>query len=338
MRRPARTAPGARGPVHPPAYDGWPWIALLGAGMLLGGLLTGWVGLTRVVLPYDEAFVGLTRDALAAVNPHLLAFMAHDRLTLAGTMISLGVLYGALALFPLRRGAAWAWDTLLLSGGLGFVSFFLYLGYGYFDPLHAAVTLLLLLLFALGMVRRPRAEGLGEAPDSVNDARSRRGTLGRWLFVVTGFGLVAAGATIALVGMFFVFVPQDLAYMHTTAAALRGAAGRLVALIAHDRTSFGGVLASDGVAVLLCALWGFRRGARWLWWTLFAAGAPGFAATLGIHAHIGYTDASHLAPAYLGLGVYAAALVLSYGFLNDVGPRAAPPWSSALSSALQSPR
>src|SRR5215203_4864348 len=39
----------------------WVWIALLGVGMLLGGVLAWIVAATRVVLPYDEAFVGLSR-------------------------------------------------------------------------------------------------------------------------------------------------------------------------------------------------------------------------------------------------------------------------------------
>ena len=39
----------------------WVWIALLGFGMLIGGCLAWAVAATRVVLPYDEAFVGLSR-------------------------------------------------------------------------------------------------------------------------------------------------------------------------------------------------------------------------------------------------------------------------------------
>src|SRR3954468_2769142 len=76
----------------------WVWIALLGFGMLIGGCLAWMVAATRVVLPYDEAFVGLSRDELLAVNGRLLAFLAHDRITLAGTMIAIGVLYAGLAL------------------------------------------------------------------------------------------------------------------------------------------------------------------------------------------------------------------------------------------------
>src|SRR5688572_21856546 len=63
----------------------WVWIALLGFGMVIGGCLAWIVAATRVVLPYDEAFVGLSRAELEAVNGRLLAFLAHDRVTLSGT-------------------------------------------------------------------------------------------------------------------------------------------------------------------------------------------------------------------------------------------------------------
>ena len=48
----------------------------------------------------------------------------------------------------------------------------------------------------------------------------------------------------------------------------KGGKTRLVPLIAHDRAGLGGALAANGLGVLLAALWGYRPGARWLWWTL----------------------------------------------------------------------
>src|SRR5262249_49572749 len=86
----------------------WFWTMLLGVSMLFGGLLALAIAATRVVLPYDESFAGMTRDQFQAVNDRLLAFMAHDRVTLAGTMVSVGMLYLGLSLFGLRRGQHWA--------------------------------------------------------------------------------------------------------------------------------------------------------------------------------------------------------------------------------------
>ncbi len=120
----------ARQAAPAPAGWGWPWQQRwlwplgLALGMLLGGLLAAMIALTRVVLPYDETFVGLSRAELAALNPRLLPFMAHDRITLAGTMVSIGVLYLQLTWHGLRRGVHWARRALEAVGGGGLCELF----------------------------------------------------------------------------------------------------------------------------------------------------------------------------------------------------------------------
>ena len=85
---------------------------------------------------------------------------------------------------------------------------------------------------------------------------------------------LAAGLVISVVGVTRVFVPEDLAFMHTTAEALRGPARGWSPLVAHDRASLGGMLVCSGLGFLLPALWGYRRGEPWLWWTLALAAVP----------------------------------------------------------------
>ena len=299
----------------------WVWIALLGFGMAIGGCLAWGVAATRVVLPYDEAFVGLSRAELEAVNGRLLAFLAHDRVTLSGTMIAIGVLYAQLAIVPLRSGERWARRAITISASFGFASFFLFLGFGYFDPLHALVTLLLLPFFVLGLLGS-RARAL---PGRTPPARLSGSSWGQLLFVAVGVGLVLGGVSLAAIGVTEVFVPEDLAFMGTPRATLDAASPRLVPLIAHDRASLGGALVANGLAVLLAALWGFRPGARWLWWTLFGSGVPGFVAAVGTHFAVGYTDAWHLAPALTGLALYVAALACSAPvLLKPLTPRPPP--------------
>jgi 4-amino-4-deoxy-L-arabinose transferase-like glycosyltransferase len=82
-----------------------------------------------------------------------------------------------------------------------------------------------------------------------------------------------------------------------------------------DRAGFGGALVSDGLALLMVTVWGFRRGARWLWWTYVLSGAPGFLAALGVHVAVGYLDLWHLFPGLLALGLYLPALGLTFSFL-----------------------
>ena len=82
----------------------WVWLFLLGIGMLIGAVIALVIAATRVLLPYDEQFVAMTRHDLAAVNARLLPFLTHDRVTLAGAMIAIGTLYTGLAWFGVQRG------------------------------------------------------------------------------------------------------------------------------------------------------------------------------------------------------------------------------------------
>jgi dihydroorotate dehydrogenase len=297
-----------------PAWTGWLWITLLGAALTVGGIAALIVAATRVVLPYDEAFLGLSREQMLVINPRLLDFLAHDRMTFAGIMLSLGVLYSSLAWNGMRRGMRWAATAVRASGLIGFASFFLFVGYGYFDPLHAATSVILFVVFVLGMRGQLPALQLS-FPNLRNDRRWRLGLWGQLLVVAIGVGLLLGGLAICGFGVSVVFVPSDLEFMGTTAEALTAANPKLLPLVAHDRAGFGGALVAEGVLVLLTALWGFRERARWLWWTLVVAGVPAFFATVGTHFVVGYVDAFHLAPAYLALGLYVLALVLSYPYL-----------------------
>ncbi|UUZ79687.1 hypothetical protein LJK88_31995 [Paenibacillus sp. P26] len=138
-------------PEPPSFWSGWGWMCLLGVGMIIGGVLAWLIAATTVLLPYDEAFLGMGRDELNHVNHRSLHFMSHDRITLAGTMISIGVLYFQMARHGLKHGLHWSRTALMTSGIVGFSSFFLYLGFGYFDPLHALAVAVLLPMFILSM-------------------------------------------------------------------------------------------------------------------------------------------------------------------------------------------
>ncbi len=107
-------------------------------------------------------------------------------------------------------------------------------------------------------------------PGLHDDRRWRLGLWGQLLHVAQASAFLAAGTTIAIVGVTEVFVPEDLEFMQTTAEALRSAGPRLVPLIAHDRASFGGMIVASGLCFLGVALWGFRRahagsGGRYCW-------------------------------------------------------------------------
>jgi hypothetical protein len=291
---------------------GWTWAALLGLGLIAIGLVASWVAIGPVVLEYDEAFIGLSRRQLLAANPRVLDFMTHDRITLAGSLIAIGFIYVMLALHAIRAGEAWAARVLRVSGLVGFASFFLFVGFRYFDPLHFAVTLLVLPFFLMTLRRGPRDAAPPRRPPP---------TLGRLAFVGLGLGLVAAGGTIAALGVTGVFVPSDLEFIGASRAQLDALSPNLIPVIAHDRAGLGGTIACLGLALTLTAWWGYRPGAYWLWWTLLGSGAVAVAAAIGVHVATGYVDTFHLLPAYLALAQFVLGLAVAYPELRR---RAAP--------------
>jgi hypothetical protein len=219
--------------------ESWFWAMLMGLAMTIGGILAMLIACTRVVLPYDEAMAGLSREQLAELNEHLLPFMTHDRVTLSGTMLAVGIIYVILAWRGIRRGVHWAYLAVAASAFTGFLSFFSFLGFGYFDPFHAFVTAVMFQFLLLTVHAHIPERTQMEPPDLWNDGRWKANQWGQLLFVIHGAVLISAGVVISSVGMTTVFVPEDLEFMHTSAEELFGAHPRLVPLIAHDRATFG---------------------------------------------------------------------------------------------------
>jgi dihydroorotate dehydrogenase len=315
---------------------GWFWLTLMGVGLIVCGALAWLIAAFRVVLPYDEVFAGLTLGQLNSFNPRLLPFMAHDRVAFAGTLISVGVLYVALAVFGVRAGEVWARRALLFSASVGFLTFLLFLGFGYLDPAHALGTGVLLVFFILGVTLKPSETwpAVSKAPTSSAEPLWSAGRMGQIFFVLIGVGIALAGLTIAFFGATSVFVPEDLQFLGTTPRILHAFNAHLIPLIAHDRASMGGGLVADGVGVALAALWGYRRGARWVWLMFVGAGLPGFVGTLGVHFATGYVNLWHLFPGFVALAIYIPGLIATYPYLCDPGDGVTPRRST---SAFASP-
>ena len=307
------------------AGDGRRLLTLVGLSLVLSGGFALFLAATRQLLPHDVAYLGVVASQICGANDgRILHFMFHDRAAFGGAVVATGLLYAWLAEFPLRQGQPWAWWVLLLSGVLGFSSFLAYLGYGYFDAWHATATMLLLPVFGLGLARSfrqlPMARHLRSVgqPSFAGPWRSRAG-VGRACLLIMGLGMTLAGFVIMVVGTTSVFVPQDLHYMNLTTKQLMVLSPHLIPLIAHDRAGFGGALASCGVALFFCVWCGAPSPS--LWQVLALAGGVGFATAIGVHPLIGYTDFSHLAPAFMGFGLFVAGLWLSYAPMHDPAQR-----------------
>lgn len=316
----------------PPPQQAWFWSFLMGLGMVVGGMLALGIALTRIVMPYDESLVGMLRGDFVRINERLLPFMQHDRVTLAGTMLAIGILYIALAVFGIRRGAHWAYIALVVSAATGFFSFFTFLGFGYFDPFHAFVSVVLLQFLLLTTILDQPTHRSVELPDLWNDWRWRRHQWGQLVFVIHGAALIVAGLVICQIGMTSVFVPEDLEFLRCSERVLREANPMLVPLVAHDRASFGGMLVACGIVTLLAALWSFGHGERWLWWTLLLAGSVAYLSTLGVHWVVGYKSLKHLVPAYAGLTALAFGCWASYPFMVKSDPQLIAEWQHRMNA------
>ena len=113
-----------------------------------------------------------------------------------------------------------------------------------------------------------------------------------------------------IVGMTFVYVPQDLEYMTVCAGDFAKINPNLTPLIAHDRASFGGGLATVGLVIFFiikCA-----TPTKNLWQSLTISLSIGFLTSIGVHFLIGYLSFTHLAPAYFGAVMFISGIILTY--------------------------
>ncbi len=284
--------------------DGRGLLSLTAFVLALSGGFAIFQACTGYFLPQDVHALGFDAKQLAAIaNPHVVRFMFHDRVAFGGTLLAIGFAYWYLVEFPMRAGERWAWWTLAISGVCGFASFLCYLSFGYLDEWHGIATLLLLPVYLTGLWRaRPERLAWSDIGRPSQKVSVGRGALG---FLAAG--ITAAGATIMVVGMTSVFVPQDLAYMRVTPAELQQLSPHLVPVIAHDRAGFGGGLFSTGIILLCICL--HARLTKSLVQLVAWMGVAGFGAAIGVHPAIGYTDTMHLAPAYLGFGMFVATVI-----------------------------
>lgn len=137
------------------------------------------------------------------------------------------------------------------------------------------------------------------------------------MFIILGFSILVGGIVISTIGVSAVFVSTDISFLCMSPEMLDSISSKLIPVIAHDRAGFGSALVSVGLLVLMLSLWGFRQGESWVWNTLAIGALPAFAAGIGTHFYIGYTNFLHLLPVYFLVVLYLVGLGLSYGFLKS---------------------
>ncbi|ETI65898.1 beta/alpha barrel domain-containing protein [Neobacillus vireti] len=302
-------------PKEPVMAKGWLSYWLFGLAITVAGFIALFFSMTAIILPYDESFLGLIRRDILDFNPAILYFMAHDRMTLSGTMISGGIIYMQLSRHGIRFGHHWARKAVNIAGIIGFLGILLFIGYGYFDWLHGLFWLILLPLFIIGYTKSKNAKAAPSSINLFNHKYWKLSLIGQLSFVLLGFALTIGGIVISVVGVSTIFVPTDLSYLCLTPEALSDFNERLIPVIAHDRAGFGSALLSVGLLVLMLALWGIREGESWVWWTFTIGALPAFLSGIITHFIIGYTDFVHLLPAYIAVVLYIIGVICTAPFL-----------------------
>ena len=126
------------------------FLLLASVGIAAGGLTIMIVGMTRVFVPQDLEFMGMTRETLGAVNPHLVPLIAHDRAGFGGALVSFAV-----AMF----GCVWCarpsqslLRTLTIAGLVGFgTAVGIHPVIGYTNLVHLSPAVAGCIVFGLGL-------------------------------------------------------------------------------------------------------------------------------------------------------------------------------------------
>jgi len=300
--------------------DGRIILSFIGLLLLMTGIFVCVQSYIGEFLPHDTAFLGMNAITLGAINPKIVNFMFHDRVSFGSTIMSTGLLYIWLAEFPIRLKQAWAWWVYLISGILGFTSFLTYIGHGYLDMYHAVSSLLLIPLFIIGLILSYKSYEV-KPSFSLRYFKYQNNSLKGWAkygylsLIFTACGILAGGLVIMFVGMTTVYVPQDLEYMIMCNQDFSKINSNLTALIAHDRASFGGGLACVGL--LIYCIINNASPSRNLWQILFIALSVGFLSVLFIHFSIGYTSFIHLLPAYIGTFLFYFGIINTYKYMYN---------------------
>jgi hypothetical protein len=125
-------------------------LLLSGIGIIAGGLTISIVGMTIVFVPEDLEFMGMTRDAIGAVHPHLVPLIAHDRAGFGGALVTFGVAMVAGVRYA-RLSRAF-WQALAIAGTVGFgTAVGIHPAIGYLSFTHLAPAVLAWIIFNTGL-------------------------------------------------------------------------------------------------------------------------------------------------------------------------------------------
>lgn len=130
-------------------------LLLCSVGISAAGLTIMLVGMTSVFVPQDLEFMGITREAVNAINPHLVPLIAHDRAGFGGALASFGIaMFICLRYAPPSRPL---WQALTIAGTVGFgTAIGVHPAIGYLSFSHLGPAVLGCAVFAVGLALASR--------------------------------------------------------------------------------------------------------------------------------------------------------------------------------------
>jgi hypothetical protein len=125
-------------------------LLLSSIGISAAGLTIMTVGMTSVFVPQDLEFMGVTRKAISAINPHLVPLIAHDRAGFGGALVSFGV--AMFACLRYARPSRALWQALTIAGAAGFGSAIgVHPAIGYLSVSHLGPAVMGCVVFVVGL-------------------------------------------------------------------------------------------------------------------------------------------------------------------------------------------
>jgi hypothetical protein len=131
-------------------------LLLSGLGIAVAGLTIMAVGMTWVFVPQDLEFMGLTREAINAINPHLVSLIAHDRAGFGGALMSFGIAMSGCMRYAQPSRALW--QALAIAGTCGFATAIgIHPVIGYLSVSHLAPAVFGCAVFGVGLILASRS-------------------------------------------------------------------------------------------------------------------------------------------------------------------------------------
>lgn len=150
--------PTARAWLWSPDGRGGLMIVLLALGVAISGVSILFIASSVVFVPQDNAFIGLSSQAVSGINERLIPVMAHDRAGFGSGMLAIGILFAATAWQGFRSNARGAWYALGISGLIFYIpTLAIHISIGYTSVIHLLPIYsgILFLTVALATLRAP---------------------------------------------------------------------------------------------------------------------------------------------------------------------------------------